>query len=197
MIKELITKKDIRAIKQKAKDGTVTPDESNLLLCAEWSEFQVQSGCYNLFKSCGFGDKAIFLQIDNGGSPITGTKKKKGATGTQSGWPDVEIKMWKKNLTKAPYLKEISIPFQIEIGRIIDKRGMSIDDAKERVLKEFYYYDFHRIYIEFKKIGGKVAENQQKWHKFLKEKGELVYYCNNILFFEKVILKEIKEFLKI
>jgi hypothetical protein len=51
------------------------------------------------------------------------------------------------------------------------------------------------IYVEFKKIGGVIAENQQKWHEFLKEKGESVHYCNNLVYFERVIIKEIEQFL--
>ena len=52
------------------------------------------------------------------------------------------------------------------------------------------------FYVETKKIGGVVARNQQHWHDFLIEKGESAYFYNNLLYFEKVIIKEIKEFLK-
>ena len=130
-------------------------------MSAKWSEFQIQSVCYNVFKAAGFGDNAIFVQIDNGGSAIEGIRKKKGATGTQSGFPDVMIKVYKP---------------------VFEYKGRTGFQKKT-------------IYIEFKRIGGEIAENQQKWHDFLKEKGESVYFCNNLVFFEKVILKEIKEFL--
>ena len=161
MIKSLITQKEIRDINQKFdKIGKLTADEAALLQVANWSEFQIQSACYNLFKGAGFVDSVIFVQIDNGGSAVEGIRKKKAATGTQSGFCDVIITCWRKHL---------------------ESRYNS--HAKKS------------IYIEFKRIGCKIAENQHKWHNFLKQKGESVYFCNNILFFERVIMKEIEEFL--
>jgi len=172
MIKALITNKDIKAINNKLTEfAKVTADEANLLQVAKWSEFQIQSACRNIFKSGGFGNNAIFLQIDNGGSSIEGIRKKKGAMGTISGFCDVEIKIWKI------------------------RKGTAYNEFY-RMESEVNLVNRKSIYIEFKRIGGKIAENQQKWHEFLKEKGESVYYCNNILFFEKIIMKEIEEFLK-
>lgn len=164
MIKDLVTNKDLRELVNKAQDSSLTPNEATLLRSSKWSEFQLQSGCYNLFKGYGFGDNAIFVQIDNGGSSIAGIRKKKAATGTQSGFPDIIITCFKKGI-----------------------------DAKDP-----YPWGWleKTIYVEFKKIGGKIAKNQQDWHDFLKDKDSSVYFCNNILFFEKIIMKEVEEFLK-
>lgn len=167
MIKDLITPKDIKLIEQKAARGSITADETNLLMSGKWSEFQIQSAAYNLFKAQGFGDQVIFVQIDNGGSAIEGIRKKKAATGTQSGFPDTIIYVWSKSCWHRAANNDVI-------------HGSS----KKKTL-----------WIEFKRIGGKIAENQQKWHDFLKSKGESAYFCNNLLFFERVILKEIREFL--
>lgn len=158
MIKDIITKKDIEELEKKFDVmGNLTADEGIIWQSSKWSEFQIQSTCYNLFKNAGFGDNAIFVQIDNGGSSIEGIRKKKAATGTQSGFCDAVINAWSP-----------------QNGNLSKKS----------------------IFIEFKKIGGVISEKQQYWHDFLKQKGESVYFCNNVIFFEKVILNEIKEFLQ-
>lgn len=162
MIKDLVTQKDIRAIEAKSdKMGKLTHDEATLLQTAKWSEFHIQSACYNLFKSARFGDNAIFVQIDNGGSA--------------EGIRNCMIVVWNKNRPSSC--------------------GMRWSES-EKAFLGYPIYDKTTIYIEFESIKGKIAENQQKWHQFLKEKGESVYYCNNIVFFEKIIMKEIEEFLK-
>lgn len=167
MNKDLITKKDIKAIISKLdKTGKLTPDEASILQTGNWSEFQIQSTCYNLTRE--FGGSVVFLQIDNGGSAIEGIRKKKAATGTQAAWPDVEIKMWKRFATK------------------VARHGMATEWFEAR----------KSIYIEFKKVGNKPTEKQKDCHTFLKHKGESVHYCNNLVYYERVIINEIREFLK-
>ena len=153
MIKEWITKKDIRKIEKKLDvTKSLTKNEVFLLQTADWSEFRIQSYCHNLFNNSGFGDRAIFFQVDNGGSSIEGVRKKKAAAGTKSGFPDVMIIVFNEKNTL-------------------------------------------NIYIEFKKINGSIKEPQKEWNKFLRSKEQSAYICNNIVFFEEVVLKEIRNFL--
>jgi len=163
MIKDLVTLKDIKELKLKfGKLGKLTSNEANILSTAEWAESKIQAACYNIVKH--LGSSVVFLQIDNGGYRNKYTKMKKSREGTQSGFPDCELIIW--------------------------KRIINIDNSP--------HFSFLRktIYIEFKKIGGKVSKKQESWYRFLKEKGESIYFCNNITYFERVILKEIEKFLQ-
>lgn len=199
MIKDLVLSKDLKAIENKAVKSSITADESSILISGKWSEHKIQSSCCSTIKTFAnivkaSGHDIIFLKVDNGRNHDNPTKDEREnnpalyqaklkkvhssksfqkAEGEQSGWPDVEIKMW-KNISS--YYDDSSF----------------IDDE---VVKELSHKR-KSIYVEFKRIGGKIADNQQKWHEFLKEKGESAYFCNNLVYFEKVILKEIEEFLK-
>lgn len=51
------------------------------------------------------------------------------------------------------------------------------------------------FFVEFKRIGSQPPTQKQKeWNNFLKEMGEKVYFCNNTVYFEKVICKDIEDF---
>lgn len=165
MIKNLITKKDLREINSRFdKMGKLSMDEVSLLRGANLKEYQIQTGCHNIFKAANLGDKAAFIQIDNGGSAKVSTKRIKAGMGTQSGFFDVVIYLW------------------------VAKNDYSQFRNPEYIARK-------SIFIEFKSIGGAIKKNQQAWHDFLKEKGESVHFCNNIVYFEKVIMKEIEDFL--
>ncbi len=187
MIKDLITNKDIRELKKKSNEtGRLTGDE--LLLLREHEELskkfkkgekkarcyyesRLQSYCSNLIKAkYQFSkDSVVFLQIDNGGEGSDGQRRRKAQEGTQSGFKDVIILVWRGSI-KYPL------------------RGT------DEVIKTIYHSK--QFFPEFKRIGGVVTDKQLYWHKYLKEKGESAYFCNNSLFFEKIIMKEIEGFLK-
>ena len=186
MIKDLIQNNDIKAINEKdRKTGSISINERDLLIQSNWSESDVQKACYRIIQdNPKFNDCVVFQQNDNGRNYDNPTKKdsdyeysrkwkmallgrkKQKALGTQKGWADVTIWMWNK----------------------IYGYGMRY---------EMYVIDKKQIFIEFKKIGApKPKESQIFWHNFLKEKGESVHFCNNLVYFEKKICKEIEEFLK-
>lgn len=182
MIKDLITNKDIRAIQAKLdKSGSISPDEYTLLCEASKSESQIQIACHNIIKDR-FPNKALFVQIDNGGAMGVRQKVKKKAEGTIAGMPDCMILIWQKE-SKA-FSLERSAP-------------MSPTDHGHSNNIEYNTFCKKQIFVEFKKIGSKPPTKKQLyWHNFLKEKGESVHFCNNTPYFTKVICKEIEEFLK-
>lgn len=176
MIKPLITNKDIKAINEKFNHkGSITPDETTLLREASMSESQIQIACHNLIKVM-FPDKALFVQIDNGGKMGIGQKMKKKAEGTQAGFPDCIILVW----------NDIS-----SLCSAWDSSFVSDEQANKSRYKK------KTIFVEFKKIGGKATEKQLYWHNFLKDKGESAHFCNNTVYFERQICKEIDKFLLI
>ena len=174
MIKSLVTPADIRIIEQKLERvGSLTPQESTLLSEASMSESQIQIACHNMVKVL-FPDEALFVQIDNGGAMGVTQKMKKKAEGTIAGMPDCMILLWKR------------------IDNSRDDNSF-IDDKVVSRLK----YKRRSIYVEFKKIGAKPpTEKQTYWHIFFKDKGEFTHFCNNTVYFTKVIMKEIEEFLR-
>ena len=60
-----------------------------------------------------------------------------------------------------------------------------------------YPWEFRskQFFVEFKKIGGQPSKKQHYWYNFLRNKGESVHFCNNTIYFEQTICKEIDEFL--
>lgn len=53
-----------------------------------------------------------------------------------------------------------------------------------------------QIFIEFKRIKSfKISSEQHYWHDCFLKLGESVHYCNNTVYFEKVICKQIDNFL--
>ncbi len=168
MIKNLVTPGDIRAIKQKEKSvGSISPQEMTLLREASMSESEIQIACHNLIKVL-FPDEALFVQIDNGGKMGAKQKIKKKEEGTQPGFKDVIIFAWKEIV------------------------NINLVSPWESSPKQFF--------VEFKNIKdfykGSIKPEQQYWHDFLKAKGESVHFCNNTVYFEREIMKEIGEFLR-
>lgn len=172
MLKDLITPKDIKAIEQKALNGCITADESSLLISANWSEHQIQVACKKAFES-EFGKYGIFLKIDNGRNHDRPTTEEQEQNPL---WAKAKLHRIHKAI-KYQRAEGEQPGFKDVIMIVFGKRGA----------KNFY--------TEFKKIGGKIEETQQYWHDFLKSKEESAYFCNNLVYFERVILKEIREFL--
>lgn len=174
MIKDLVTPADIKAIYDNmllSKKHT-TNDELVLYNEATRTESQIQIGCHNIIKAK-YGHlkeaSVCFVQIDNGGKTGINRKKIKKAEGTAKGFPDVVIWLYRK-MSKGEYLQDIQ--------------------AVLPILKR-------RIFIEFKRIGTfKISPEQQAWHDFYRKWDESAYFCNNSIYFERVICKEIDEFLK-
>jgi hypothetical protein len=87
LVKPLIFNSDIKAIEKKVLSGCVTALEADLLRHAKLSESQIQQACRRIFLSK-FGDKAKFIQIDNGGNLSIAMKVKKAREGTIPGMVD-------------------------------------------------------------------------------------------------------------
>lgn len=156
IIKSIVTGADIKKYWKKGLEGgSISGDEARMSIQAPWIESQIQIACHNIIRAK-YGNlkdaHVIFQQNDNGGAD---QKKKKKAEGTQPGWPDVTIWIYK---TLSP--------------------------------------DRKHIFVEFKRIGShKISPEQQEWHDFHKKWNESAYFCNNTVYFEKVICKEIDDFL--
>lgn len=91
MIKNLISKPDITAIKKKLKIGeNISIEEQAILKQSHYLEKNLQADCRQLFLSHFINEKdnqCFFQQNDNGGSKVSHA-----AQGTIPGWPDVT--MW-------------------------------------------------------------------------------------------------------
>jgi len=175
MIKDLVTSADIKAIYDKILSGNASISNDELVLYNESTrtESQIQIAC-NITTQVRYGylkDCSVnFVQIDNGSRSGILQKKKKKAEGTAKGFPDAVIWIYRK-LSQEEYLADRDLVYPI---------------AKKH------------IFIEFKRIGEyKITPEQQAWHDFHKKWHESAYFCNNTVFFEKVICKEIDDFLKI
>ncbi len=114
MIKDLITNKDLKPLKNKAdKGGILSPREAVLLGECQFLEAKIQAACYNIIKSRYFylRDCSVkFAQVDNGDLSGTG-QKKKAATGTQKGFKDVIIFLHRKT-PKEIFKKQIFVEFK-------------------------------------------------------------------------------------
>lgn len=166
MIKDLVKVTDLK----KFNDSCNT-EEARLLQEANLSESQIQIACHNIIKTK-YDNlkncKVNFIQIDNGGKTTIAHKKIKKAEGTAKGFPDVVIWIYKK-MSDEEYAKDIF--------------------AYHRIVKK-------QIFIEFKRIKSfKISYEQQCWFDDLGKWYESTYFCNNTVFFEKVICKEIDSFL--
>lgn len=105
MIKNLISAKDITAIKKK---DNLTGDELQLLQQESFKEQQLQMNCKRIFDnlSCQLnGYTSFFQQNDNGGYGNMATKIIKKAEGTISGWPDVTLWKFGKNYEKSIFIE--------------------------------------------------------------------------------------------
>lgn len=175
MIKNLLTKSDINKIHNKIllPNSVLTKDELTLYNESSKKESQIQIACNNIIKDkyghlkdCNIN----FVQVDNGSKSGIAQKKKKKAEGTMKGFPDVVIWIYAKMTTKE-YMEDCNLHKYLPIKK-------------------------KQIFIEFKKIGSyRIRPEQQNYHDFLKKWDESVYFCNNTVFFEKVICKEIEDFL--
>jgi len=166
MTKDLVTTADLK----KFNDSCNT-EEARLLQEAFLSESQIQIACRNIIKTK-YDNlkncKVNFIQIDNGGKTTIAHKKIKMAEGTAKGFFDVIIWIYKR-MSDEEYCKDIF--------------------AYKRIIKK-------QIFIEFKRIKSfKISYEQQYWYDSLKEWGESTHFCNNTVYFEKVICKEIDDFL--
>ncbi len=175
MIKNLITSSDIKTINDKFnKKGILTSDETTLLREHQLSESQIQIVCHNIIKARYYHLKdsdVDFVQIDNGSKSGINQKKIKRAEGTQKGFFDVVIILHRK-LTHSEYM------------------------YSSRYMNHAYQVTSGKVYIEFKKIGThKITIEQQFWHDKYRKWCEPTYFCNNTVFFEQIICKEIDDFL--
>lgn len=105
MIKNLISAKDITALKKK---DSLTGDELQILQQESFKEQQLQMNCKRIFDnlSCQFNNhKYFFQQNDNGGYGNMATKIIKKAEGTISGWPDVTLWKFSKNCEKSIFIE--------------------------------------------------------------------------------------------
>ena len=157
MIKDLVTTAHLK----KFNDSCNT-QEARLLQEALLSESQIQICCHNIIKAKFDNLKfhqVNFIQIDNGGKTTIAHKVIKKAEGTETGFFDVIIWIYKRE-------------------------------------SELYLFSKKQIFIEFKRIKSfKISSEQQYWHDHLKEWGESTHFCNNTVYFEEVICKQIDNFL--
>ncbi len=105
MIKNLLSSKDITAIKKK---DNLNGDELQLLQQESFKEQQLQMNCKRIFDSLAAIDSRYqyyFQQNDNGGYGNMATKIIKKAEGTISGWPDVTLWKFNKNCEKSIFIE--------------------------------------------------------------------------------------------
>ncbi len=105
MIKNLISTKDITAIKKK---HNLTGDELQLLQQESFKEQQLQMNCKRIFDNLSYqftDSLSFFQQNDNGGYGNMATKIIKKAEGTISGWPDVTLWKFSKDCEKSIFIE--------------------------------------------------------------------------------------------
>ena len=105
MIKNLISVRDITAIKKKS---ALNGDELQLLQQESFKEQQLQMNCKRIFDSLASINSKYqyyFQQNDNGGYSKIAAKKMKAAQGTISGWPDVTLWKFGKNCEKSIFIE--------------------------------------------------------------------------------------------
>ncbi len=192
-MKDLVQLSDIKAINDKdRKFGSISINERDLLIQSNWSESDLQKASHRIIKNNPkFKDCVVFQQNDNGRNYDNPTKqdnayeysrkwrnallgrKKQAAMGTQAGWKDVNIWAWNKNCSNL---------------NLYENKGLEGYKPIKNFRKVFF--------VEFKKIGApKPNKEQMYWHNFLLERGESSHFCNNLVYFEQIICKEIEEFL--
>ena len=163
--KPIIYNSDIREI-ENSKKQSLTPDEAELLLHKGMSESRIQQACRQIFLSKFYG-KAKFIQIDNGNTFFdTGESKEERKFNRQ--------KMIRK--------------FAINRKR---KKAEGTEEGRKAVM----LVGKRKIaFVEFKKVGApseiEPDLEQKEIHKFLLECGFPAYFCNNTVYFKKVICED-------
>lgn len=107
----LIHNSDLKAIEKKAQNQAISAMEADLLRHKGLSESRIQQACKKRFEAM-FGNKAKFIQIDNGGKMGIGQKIKKKREGTVAGAPDVML--IGKNKIAFVEFKRVGSPSEIE-----------------------------------------------------------------------------------
>lgn len=165
---------DIRPL---LKERTLTNDELLIIRHKDWTEHKVQSAAKVMFENLDREMQArklgevFFYQIDNG---ATNSMKRifKSQEGTVGGMPDGAILLYnnktKQNKTIFIEFKRVGAKVNIE-GNCKTKSGM----------------------ITYKRY-----QRQLAVHERLRRMGFSVHLTNNLVYCEKVICKEIKEFIK-
>jgi hypothetical protein len=177
-IKPLIYNEDIIALKKAMNTRDITGLESQILKHEGLTEHKIQCSAKRYFdglnkemelKNIG---QVFFYQIDNGANNLTiGAKVRKWQEGTQAKMTDVCILVW--NIKK-----QINRTWFIEFKRIATKKTIEGSNSASG-LKTMLHF-----------------EKQKRMQERLRGMGYDVYLTNNMIFCERVIGEEIREFLK-
>jgi len=120
--KPILTNKDVREIESKT---SLSNDDILLLKLGNQRETYIQQYCHSIFKGIAYelqlkykANVAQFIQLDNGGSSNSSTRKRKAAEGTKSGVPDVALFFGLPDCNKVILVefKRIGSPSQINIS---------------------------------------------------------------------------------
>ena len=132
MIKNLISAKDITALKKK---DNLTGDELQLLQQESFKEQQLQMNCKRIFDTLAAINpryQYYFQQNDNGGYSNIATKKMKAAQGTISGWPDVTLWKFVQGVEKSIFI-EFKRPKETNISKNQQLIHKQLSDAGKEV----------------------------------------------------------------
>jgi hypothetical protein len=167
--KALLQNEDIAAFEKLPK---LTPAGLAILRHKGLKETQIQQSCVRMVKNYALtlkkDCKVKFIQIDNGGKLTDGGRIRKFQEGTYSNFCDAMIIVSKGKQNKVIF---------VEFKRIASKSGI-VGKKNKRTGR----YDHF--------------EDQLKEIEDLQESGFSAYITNNTIFFENVILEEIKDFFK-
>lgn len=167
--KALLQNKDLPNLK---KSTRLNIDELELVNHRGMKETFIQQTCVREVKSYAAslpkGRRLKFVQIDNGGKQGAGGRIRKWCEGTYACFPDAMIIATKNGKSKT---------FFVEFKRVDSKSA--IMGEKDKITGRHDHF-----------------ENQLKEIESLVESGFPAYITNNTIFFKKVILEQIKEFLR-
>lgn len=166
MIKNLISAKDITAIKEK---DSLTGDELQLLQQENWTESEVQCASKNIFigYAMQFPESLYQFQKNDNGRDYDQPKKS-----------DTEVVKYRKKAIIAGKVNK-----QKKEGMIAGFPDVTLWKTSPKNEK----IDL----VEFKRPKEtQISKSQEIVHKQFSDAGKEVYLCNNTVYFEKIICKE-------
>ncbi len=166
MIKNLISAKDITAIKKK---DNLTGDELQILQQENWTESEVQCASKNIFIGYAMQSPHSLYQFQ---------KNDNGRDYDQPRKSDTEIVKYRK---KAIITSKVNK----------QKREGMIPGFPDVTLWKTSPKGEKTDLVEFKRPKEtNISKNQQLIHQQFSDAGKDIYLCNNTVYFEKVICKE-------